>query len=78
MTPAQCRAARALLNWSQDSLAAASGVSVSTIRNFERERRELLRNNDRAIERVFVDAGIEFMPGGARIPPRSAPAKRAK
>jgi transcriptional regulator with XRE-family HTH domain len=35
MTPAQCRAARALIAFSQDELAAASGVAKRTIANFE-------------------------------------------
>lgn len=35
ITPEQCRAARALLGWSQQALAAASSVGVVTIRQFE-------------------------------------------
>lgn len=35
MTPAQCRAARALLDWSQQRLAEAANVGNATIRNFE-------------------------------------------
>jgi DNA-binding XRE family transcriptional regulator len=35
MTPAQCREARKLLNWSAADLARAAGVSVITVRQFE-------------------------------------------
>ena len=44
-TPAQCRAARGLLNCSQQQLADRASVSVTTLRNFERGASELLRNN---------------------------------
>jgi transcriptional regulator with XRE-family HTH domain len=35
MTPAQCRAARALSGWSQEELSAASKVEKTTIADFE-------------------------------------------
>lgn len=35
ITPAQCRAARALVNWSQQHLAEAATVGNATVRNFE-------------------------------------------
>jgi len=35
ISPAQCRAARALLNWPQHKLAAAAHVGLITVRNFE-------------------------------------------
>jgi ribosome-binding protein aMBF1 (putative translation factor) len=35
MTPDQCRAARALLDWRQDTLAERARAGVTTIRNFE-------------------------------------------
>ena len=37
ITPAQCRAARALLNWSQPDLATRCNAHVQTISNFEKE-----------------------------------------
>src|SRR5437868_5833721 len=36
LSPAQCRAARALLNWSQVDLVRASGITKKTIADFER------------------------------------------
>ena len=39
MTPAQCRAARALLDITQSQLAHAAGLGLSTVVDFEKERR---------------------------------------
>lgn len=66
MSPEQCKAARALLGWSQEALAELSGVSVSTIRNFERGRSALMPANQRSVEEAFSKANIEFLPGGVR------------
>jgi transcriptional regulator with XRE-family HTH domain len=38
MTPAQCRAARGLLDWTQKELAAAAEVDEATVRDFENEK----------------------------------------
>jgi len=38
LTPAQSRAARGLLGWSQSDLAGAARVSLSTVRDFEKSR----------------------------------------
>ena len=35
ITPAQCRAARGLLKWTQEELAVRSGVGAPAIINFE-------------------------------------------
>lgn len=61
ITPAQSRAARALLNWSQPKLAAAASVSVSTIRDFETGKRQPIANNLTAIRKTFEDAGLYFI-----------------
>jgi len=39
ISPAQCRAARALLDWKQETLATKAGVALKTVRDFENERR---------------------------------------
>jgi transcriptional regulator with XRE-family HTH domain len=70
LTPAQSRAARALLDWSQEDLARASYLGLSTIRDFEKGRRVPTRNNLQAIQRALTEAGIEFIGangGGAGV-----------
>ena len=64
MTPAQCRAARALLNWSEDRLASAAGIGVPQIRDFEGEK-ALARATVQRLQRAFEAAGIEFSDHGA-------------
>ena len=46
MTPEQCRAARGWLDLSQDALAAASRVSLSTVRDFEKGRRTPIQESE--------------------------------
>jgi DNA-binding XRE family transcriptional regulator len=58
MSPEQCRAARAWLDWSQDDLAQRARVSSSTIRDLEAGRRVPIPNNMLAISRAFEEAGI--------------------
>ena len=70
MTPRQCKAARVLLNWSQQDLADRSGVSVSTIRNFEGGKRDTYPINVAALQRALEDGGVEFLPGGCRVTER--------
>ncbi|WP_181169638.1 helix-turn-helix transcriptional regulator [Mesorhizobium sp. B2-4-4] len=61
MTPAQCRAARALLNWSQQELADASKIGNATIRNFEAGRSEPQHATLVVLRRTFEDAGVVFI-----------------
>jgi len=61
MTPAQCRAARALLEINQSELARAAGLGLSTIVDFERARRHLSREAVEAIGAAFDKAGIDFI-----------------
>jgi DNA-binding transcriptional regulator YiaG len=63
MTPEQCRAARAWLEWSQDVLAKTGNVGVSTVRDFEAGRREPTRNNLAAMTAALEAAGIAFVDG---------------
>lgn len=62
MTPAQCRAARGLLNWSQDMLATEAKASNSTIRNFEAGRSTPKPIYMEAMQRALEAAGVEFIP----------------
>ena len=79
MTPAQCRAARALLNWSQLQLAGRASVSVTTVRNFERGASGMMRNNLAALRAVLQAEGIELLDGdegeGVRRRDRRRPAE---
>lgn len=70
ITVAQCRAARALLDWSREDLAAASKVSLRTIVDFERGARVPRELTLDAIERALAAAGVQFIPengGGAGV-----------
>lgn len=73
MTPAQCRAARAWLDWPQQELAKRSNVGLSTIRQFENRIRNPIVNNLSAMRRAFEDEGIEFNEDPAGITYRGNP-----
>lgn len=60
ITPAQCRAARALLDWSQQDLAKAAHLGLSTIRDFEKGRRVPTYNNLQGIRIALEQAGVEI------------------
>ena len=65
MTPAQCRAARGLMNMSQSDLARAALVPAASIVDFETGA--WLRPEDRdAIQRALQRAGVEFIERGVR------------
>jgi predicted transcriptional regulator len=65
ITPAQCRAARGLVEMDQGTLADDAMVSHSVIIDFEKGRRVPTRNNLAAIQRVLEEAGVEFTNGDA-------------
>jgi transcriptional regulator with XRE-family HTH domain len=65
ITPAQCRAARGLVDMDQAVLADGAMVSRSVVIDFEKERRVPTRNNLAAIQRVLEEAGVEFTNGDA-------------
>lgn len=70
MSPEQCRAARGLANISQEDLAKAASVGLSTVRNFEAGRSTPVANNLAAMIRALEAAGVTFIPengGGAGV-----------
>jgi transcriptional regulator with XRE-family HTH domain len=72
LTPAQCRAARGLLDWNQQQLAEAAGVGVATIRLFEAGKGEQRRSTLSVIRHAFEAARLEFTNGdqpGVRLAP---------
>ena len=74
---AQFRAARALLDWSQDRLAAEAEVGRATVGDFERGARRPIRLSLKAMRRALEAAGIEFLwtesgGEGVLLRPRSA------
>lgn len=68
LTPATCRAARALIDWTQEDLAQAAGLCRSTIREFEKGHHDLQRASARAIMDAFESAGVEILPPGRKGP----------
>lgn len=70
ISPEQCRAARALLNWSREELAEVSGVSRPTLADFETRKRTPYGRTLVDVRRALEAAGIEFIPengGGAGV-----------
>ena len=59
--PAQIRAARSYLGWSAEHLAAHAGVSLSTVRRFERGDRHVIRAGSiAAMVKALEGGGLSF------------------
>ena len=58
MTPAQCRAARAMLGWSQDKLSEEAKVAKQTLADFERGARNPYARTLADIEKTLEAAGV--------------------
>ena len=61
ITPEQCRAARGLLDWSQQDLAEAAEVGVATVRQLEADTTQPRRSTLTMIRRTFEAAGVELI-----------------
>jgi transcriptional regulator with XRE-family HTH domain len=75
LVPAQVKAARALLGWSQADLARAAQLGPSTVADFERGERTPVANNLSAMRAALEGAGLQFRAGGAVVAPRRQTAK---
>jgi transcriptional regulator with XRE-family HTH domain len=63
--PAQVRAARGLLNWTQEKLATDAGIALSSIREIENEKRAAEPGTLASVRRSLEKAGVEFVAGTA-------------
>ncbi|WP_454684877.1 helix-turn-helix domain-containing protein [Ancylobacter moscoviensis] len=77
MTPAQCRAARALLDWSQQQLADTAGVGVVTVRQLEAGSSQPRRATMDVLRQAFESAGIQFLDNGDVAAGRGVVLRRA-
>ncbi len=72
ITAGQLKAARGLLGWNQDQLAAVSGVAISTIRRMEGKDGRIggYAENVWKVQKAIEDAGVVFINengGGAGV-----------
>ena len=65
ITPAQIRAARALITWRQADLAEAAGVSEISIKNIERGKTDARGSTLGKIEAALKRAGVLLIEEGA-------------
>ena len=61
ITPSQCRAARGLLEWSQQELANRAEVGVVTVHQLEASISQPRRATLQAIRGAFEMAGVQFI-----------------
>jgi DNA-binding transcriptional regulator YiaG len=61
ITPAQSRAARALLEITQSELADAANLGLSTVVDFEKKRRQVSALAIQAIRDALAASGVEFI-----------------
>ena len=61
VTAAQCRAARGLLDWSQQDLADYAGLGIVTVRQIEAGTTEPRRATLVVLRQAFDRAGVDFI-----------------
>lgn len=61
MTPAQCRASRALVELNQPRLAELAGLGLSTVVDFERGRRAVSETAVAAMRTALEAVGVVFI-----------------
>ena len=83
LTPSQCRAARGLLDWTQQELADTARIGVATVRLFEGEGADARPATIAVLRAAFERAGIEFIEEngggpGLRLRQRQRKKRRSK
>jgi predicted transcriptional regulator len=76
ISPMQCRAARGLLDWSQQELADRAKVGIVTIRQLEAGTHEPRRSTLQVVRLAFESAGVQFIDengGGEGVRLRTPP-----
>ena len=61
ITPAQCRMARAALQWTVQELAAKAHVSRATVSRFELEQGPANQSTQALLRQTFEAAGVELI-----------------
>lgn len=61
LSPAQLRAARALLSWSRQDLATKSGTAAETVQGFEARGSDPKLGTVQKWVRALEEAGVEFI-----------------
>ena len=67
LTARQIRTARTFLDWTQEDLAAATGLNVSTIYKLESGKISPRGVTNNAICQAFEDVGLEIKPNGVQL-----------
>ena len=66
MTPAQCRAGRALIPMTQTQLARSAELGLSTVVDFERGRRPVSQEAIEAMRNALGRVGVDFIDENGR------------
>jgi len=61
LTAAQCRAARALIEWSQAQLSQSASIDIQTISDFEKRFRKADETTRRRLRATLEAAGVVFV-----------------
>jgi hypothetical protein len=64
ISPVQCKAARALLNWSENRLSGEAEIDTAAVRRFEGGDESVPEEMQRAIIRTFESFDVEFINDG--------------
>ena len=61
LTASQCRAGRALIDWSQQQLSQAAAIDLQTVTDFERRFRSADETTRRRLRATLEAAGVTFI-----------------